>query len=731
MHLRSRPLILLALVCAALLASTSSALGATFTVTNTEDAGAGSLRQAITESNAAGPGNTIAFNIPGSGPFTIAPTSALPFIAAESTTIDGCTQPGADCSGLPLALKIRLDGQGFSLTKNGITIRGFSFTGAGAAVTLNRVTETGLFVLQQNVTIADNYVGLAADGSPAGKEPAFQFQVGLRNVNRAPNGLHILDNVISSNKVAGASTVGGAIDLSSTGFGTAAAISGLRIEGNVIGLDPTGTQPRPNGRDGIVVEDSGDARIVGNTVASNKGAGIIHRGRTQAIPHSNPALEPGLLIASNLIEGNEKEGIAIGPDNNGIGQKEAYSGPADIFGNTVRGNGTGGTFAGISISEAADTQRPNIRIGGLAPGQGNAISANTGAGVAIGAGTADTSVAVTVRANSIFENGGLAIDLASDGPTANGPAGEVRTGPDALLNFPILETLAHGSLIVDGSYEGAPSATLTLDFYKSETEDGPQAWVGSTEVTTDAAGIAPFHAEFEPDVPAGWFVTATAIDAEGNTSEFGKALVVPQLPLQEAPETQPTPPPGTGSGGSGPVGGGGGAGGNPPSASAPPSAPAPNPPTPPKPHEHRPDQGKPELELAVKPSANFARPTSVVAYRITVSNPGTATAHGVEVCDRLPSEQTPLRAAPAAEGKGSTCWRVGRLPAGSRRVLQLTARVGLDAGPGSQRNRATATAANVDGVSADAATVRVRPLPETACGSSLARPVLSGVAGRC
>ena len=724
MHLRSRPLILFTLVCAALLASASSALGATFTVTNTGDSGTGSLRQAITESNAAGPGNTIAFNIPGSGPFTIAPTSALPFIAAENTTIDGCTQPGADCSGLPLTLKIRLDGQGFSLTKNGITIRGISFTGAGSAVLLNRVAEAGIFTTQQNVTIADNYVGLAPDGSPAGKDSAFRFENGNRNINRVSNGLQILGNVISSNKVpSGTQERGGAVSLASAGFGTAKPLVGLRIEGNIIGLDPTGTQARPNLGNGILVEESGGARIVGNTVAGNKGAGIIHSGRTQATPHSNPALEPGLLIANNLVEGNEKEGIAIGADNSGASQKEPYSGPADIFGNTIRGNGTGGTFAGISITEAADTQRPNIRIGGLAPGQGNAISANSGAGVAIGAGTADTSVAVTVRGNSIFGNGGPPIDLASDGPTANGPAGSSRTGPNTLLNFPTLETLSHGSLIVDGSYEGAPSATLTLDFYKSETENGPQTWIGSTEVTTDAAGIAPFHAEFEPDVPAGWFVEATATDAEGNTSEFDKALVVPPLPPLVAPE-QPTTP-GTGSGGSGAAGGGTG---NPPSA---PAANQPNPPKPHKPPKPRHDKGKPELELSVKSSTKFARPTSVVAYRITVSNPGTATAHGVEVCDRLPSEQTPLRAAPTAEGKGSPCWRVGSLPAGSKRVLQLTAQVDLDASPGAQRNRATATAANVKGVRADVATVRVRPLPETACGSSLARPVFSGAAPRC
>jgi hypothetical protein len=139
-----------AVLLVALLAPAAPALAATFTVTNTNGEGAGSLRQAITEANASA-GNTIAFDIPGPGPFTIAPATALPVIGAENTTLDACTQPGADCSRLPLTLKIRLDGQGFSLVRNGVTIRGFSFTGGGGpAVKLNRVAEAGIFTTQQN-----------------------------------------------------------------------------------------------------------------------------------------------------------------------------------------------------------------------------------------------------------------------------------------------------------------------------------------------------------------------------------------------------------------------------------------------------------------------------------------------------------------------------------------------------------------------------------------------------
>ena len=61
---------------------------ATFTVTNINDSGAGSLRQAITDANAAGGADTIDFNIVGSGVHTIVPASTLPLITGP-VTIDG------------------------------------------------------------------------------------------------------------------------------------------------------------------------------------------------------------------------------------------------------------------------------------------------------------------------------------------------------------------------------------------------------------------------------------------------------------------------------------------------------------------------------------------------------------------------------------------------------------------------------------------------------------------
>ncbi|MFK8067883.1 MAG: DUF4347 domain-containing protein, partial [Gammaproteobacteria bacterium] len=76
----------------------------TYTVTNTNDAGAGSLRQAIIDANANVGADTIEFDIAGSGTQVIALSSALDTIT-EEVTIDGTTQTGwVEGSFLPIVI---------------------------------------------------------------------------------------------------------------------------------------------------------------------------------------------------------------------------------------------------------------------------------------------------------------------------------------------------------------------------------------------------------------------------------------------------------------------------------------------------------------------------------------------------------------------------------------------------------------------------------------------------
>ncbi len=153
---------------------------ATFTVTNTDDSGAGSLRQAITDANATpnttGP-DTISFSIPaatdpgcaaGSGVCTISPANALPDIT-EAVTINGYSQSGASpntlAAGNNAKLKIELNGVLDTLFVPGINITGPNSVVKGLSI---YGWDNGVQVIGAGASgnrIEGNYIGLEADGT--------------------------------------------------------------------------------------------------------------------------------------------------------------------------------------------------------------------------------------------------------------------------------------------------------------------------------------------------------------------------------------------------------------------------------------------------------------------------------------------------------------------------------------------------------------------------------------
>src|SRR5579884_338304 len=123
----------------------------TYLVTNTNDSGAGSLRQAILNVDSGSGGDTIAFHIGSGGVQTIQPLSALPSIT-QSVIIDGTTQPGY--SGTPL---IELAGNLAGSNANGLTIT------AGHSVVrgldIDRFGGDGIQLLTNgNDTIQGNFI---------------------------------------------------------------------------------------------------------------------------------------------------------------------------------------------------------------------------------------------------------------------------------------------------------------------------------------------------------------------------------------------------------------------------------------------------------------------------------------------------------------------------------------------------------------------------------------------
>src|SRR5262245_2340708 len=111
---------------------------AVFTVTNTNDTGAGSFRQAVLNANALAGPDTIRFDIGTGGAQTITPLSALPAVTGP-TRIDATTQPGL--AGTPLitlrGVQAGAGAHGLNLRSGASAVRGFiitEFNGAGIRI---------------------------------------------------------------------------------------------------------------------------------------------------------------------------------------------------------------------------------------------------------------------------------------------------------------------------------------------------------------------------------------------------------------------------------------------------------------------------------------------------------------------------------------------------------------------------------------------------------------------
>lgn len=222
---------------------------ATFTVTNTNDSGTGSLPWAVQQANATPGANNVNFNIPGGGVKTINLSSAL--TASNPITLDATTQPGY--SGTPLIRIHDAGGASYGISLNGYpsAVRGFSITGFGGPA--SNSDGVGIIVNVNGAVIEKNFIGLRPDGTVAGNESS--------GISVAKDNVIVRDNIISGNGANGVHLFG----------------SYNKITGNKIGTDPSGTLPRPNAEDGIYTNFS-----------------------------------EGFLISGNLISGNAKNGIRIG-----------------------------------------------------------------------------------------------------------------------------------------------------------------------------------------------------------------------------------------------------------------------------------------------------------------------------------------------------------------------------------------------------------------------------------
>ncbi len=266
-----------------------------------------------------------------------------------------------------------------------------------------------------------------------------------------------------------------------------AGTTGNVIQGNYVGTDVNGTAPLPNGGVGVWIGFGASNNVIGGAAVGE----------------------------GNLISGNHVHGISINHN--------------ETVGTIVQGNLVGtdatGTTPLPNLEGGVATSGSQTLIGGTEPGSGNTIVYNGGFGVMV---WADAGSGNSILGNSISGNAGLGIDLNEDGVTPN-DARDRDSGPNDLQNFPVLSPpiLFQGSIKVAGVLASQPNSTYRIEFFGVAACDDSgfgegDMFLGFTEVTTGSSGLAAFTFQLPPDFPLDYFVTATATDSAGSTSEFSR-----------------------------------------------------------------------------------------------------------------------------------------------------------------------------------------------------------------
>lgn len=494
------------------------ASAATYTVTSNANAGAGTLRQAITDANASvGVTDTIEFAI-GTGQQSIAPTAVLPTIS-DPLIIDGTTQPGGATCGTNFTnrnLLVEINGTNigdqtlltFDTGSDGSTIKGLVINRAG-------LTNPGLLMQNSNDhivqcnNIGTNFAGTTGLNSQKAGVVANTVSNLLVGGTGAGEG-----NIISGN----AGNPGG-------GDGYRGTTTNLVFQGNYVGV----------GANGECI-GNGDGQGVGVTGSNNTVGGNTSAARNVISCHSGPSGSAVDLVGGfgTPSTGNKFQGNYIGTNINGT-VESGY-----------------GNNAFVIVGDAQDNM-----IGGVGAGEGNIIAGNK-AGILNLSFGAFLSVNNSILGNKIYDNvGGVLTSLGIDnvqtddfvtytnlGVTLN-DANDIdynnsNTGTNHYLNFPVINSITSSNGQVTINYDldindaEAGATGYRVEFFANDASDPSgygegQTFLGYQNVAGDVTGQSVTFT-----LPAGQvgnkFVSATttmidsSTDGFGHTSEFG-ALV--------------------------------------------------------------------------------------------------------------------------------------------------------------------------------------------------------------
>ncbi len=517
------------------------------TITNTNDSGAGSLRQVISNANAldddstlavegrtagvehaifmlgngsSAPGLRSSVNLFSGGVATLAPRSSLPPIS-RALVIDAQRQPG--WTGAPV---VQISGSGAGAGVDGLTIT--SPTGSTVrGLVINGFSRFGLTLeAGSGHRVAGNHVGTNAAGDAAVGNGTVGVNVWRAGGSTIGGPAAADRNVLSGNGNSGV-VIGG------TG-GT-----GNVVQGNHIGVNAAGSGKLGNGAQGIYAASAGN-QFIGNVISGNTWENLLlDSGASGSLVTGNTI---GLDVTGTFALANGSAGLRVLSAGNVIGGHTA------ALRNVIAGNGsdgvqvvgasaTGNLLQGnhIGVDAAGTAVVPNgsagVRLQADASGNtvggagaGNLIRGNKGPGVVLtGAGSN------RISRNAIWGNGQIGIDLADNGVSVNDGA-KTSGQPNQLMDQPVLTAarVRGNQLAVTGHVGSAAGQSLfagaSVEVFTSDASGnghgGGQAWLG----TLTADGNGNFQGTLTMPVASlalGARLTATATDGSGNSSEFG------------------------------------------------------------------------------------------------------------------------------------------------------------------------------------------------------------------
>ncbi len=554
-----------------------AATAMTFTVNTTNDAadstpgdgvcnatGGCTLRAAIDEANINPGPDTILFSIPGGGVKTITLKANLPAISGGGLNIDGYSQPGSvpntDAVISNAQIMIQIVGNGssaydaFRVSSGDNIFRGFAIYNArrkfyfyGAGATDNIIVGNFLGSDATTTFVAPAYADISS---------GVYIEAGAAR-NRIGGTAPAERNIISGNARHGIELHGEGTD-------------GTIIYGNIVGLSADGTRRVENRKHGIDINRGAASTLIGglaqgqrNVISGNGEAGAADY--TAGVEISHDSLTSQNQVVGNFL-GTDVTGNAApyfthnshyairiedAVTNNVVSDNvivNSQEGGVKIDGFNTSNNRVFNNRIGVGLNGAA---LGNLDFGIQVKYHGtrntlgpNNIISNSPIGVHIEYNGEDFN---EITQNSIFNNSDMGIDLGPTFGVSVNDQGDTDTGANQGLNYPVLTNATTQVVSGTACAEAVVQKPCRIEVFIAQplASDKTLGRAGQG-ITLVGSGLTQPDGTFAVAVNGlqeGDLVTATATDAQRNTSEYAYNISVKAATGPTPTPVPPTPTP--------------------------------------------------------------------------------------------------------------------------------------------------------------------------------------------